>query len=911
MIKTHKPRGHFWTCASVFQQSEEIRNINFEDCTPPPAETLGPDSDDELRPSQRAAKRRRIEKLAGDFLNGAPLVISSAKPHVASLKRALEWNERSRLSTKWTLPVLETANNDAELWTEVDDPWEAIPKPRSDQRPREKTKPAHVPHKPQRALANTETVTEVLEARSGCKPAKHLRVPKVSTEPSTEAVKQAAALRARKLQRAVTEAPRVPEDIELQATPDAADAQLQSEPASMARPRYFRTRKPKSTEWLLRRHTTLYELSPDESIDELSRSRIETPSRTQQHSADQETYSSPVSGLPDANSAPSSSGTVVCEMDVNNVGTRDMASIHHKEQDGILKSSADPLSLSFSQKLAAAAHPEASGSVARGSYHTAPEDTDAEKHPAASLSQNDLQADSQTRQLKRQGIRVAPRKSWASTNEPAPTALDESTPTTSKEVSSKSSGASTIRQSLQESAQHAGKPKKGKRAKSAGNAPQTAGPSTRRSSAPTESQNAEEQMASLPVDQQRRMSAFRVSAERQAYTEVQPAQEGGTPFMFRKKRTTKRDDGDSTTTGTTGEPKKGRRRVTFPTSEDAQTASKGQKKDQLQRPAALPPVLDMSLDHDSSFGMRLNMALVDEHLNAVLPNEPGSNRRSSAVKRALRQELRDSGAEISRIEGEPVSSQVFKGAIGAAAGYDPVRKSELDAEDGLRQARQLSMRGLNDAATATNASLEDEARQTLRDAIGEARRDSLSGLGQAVHEQQEPQTQWPGTQVALCQAQRDLFASPEKPVAVSNAAVGETPDPTTMVSIAPANSVREPLRELSQEQLPGTQAMMQGWSPWSNIKKPKSSAARPAIESPTGELPQTDVPLTWDPTTVASFEAIQMSDPTGFSTGPPIQSYYEAGQGHLLREDSDIDRTINELTADVLSTIDVCGIMSQ
>ena len=70
MIKTHKPRGHLWTCPSLFQQSTEIRNISFEDCAPLPSKVLAEGSDDELQPKQRAAKRRRIEKLADDFLNG-------------------------------------------------------------------------------------------------------------------------------------------------------------------------------------------------------------------------------------------------------------------------------------------------------------------------------------------------------------------------------------------------------------------------------------------------------------------------------------------------------------------------------------------------------------------------------------------------------------------------------------------------------------------------------------------------------------------------------------------------------------------------------------------------------------------------------------------------------------------------
>ncbi|KAK6391535.1 hypothetical protein LTR65_004370 [Meristemomyces frigidus] len=765
MLKTHKPRGHFWTCASVFQQSKEIRNLKFEDCTPPPAETFGSDSDDELRPSERAGKRRRIEKLADGFLGGAPLVISTARPHAASLKTMVEWNERSRLSSKWSLSVPESVQGDSELWVDVEDEWQALPKHQFGQKAKSKAKPARMNSDPHHASATAETFTE---------------------------------------------------------------------------------------------------------------------------------------------------------------------------------------------KLVAAAQPAASGSVTNGSYHTAPEDTELESPAAEGLSQTDPQADSQTRLLRQQGIHAAPRKSWVSTNEPALTAPGEPTLTTSTANVPKSSAASSIRQSLQESAQHAGKARKGKRAKTTGNnTPHTAAPPTRRRSAPTESQNAAEQMTSLPVDQQRRMSAFRVSVERQAYPEAQPAQEGDTPFMFRKKRASKPDDGDPGTHAITDQQKKGRRRVTFSSSEDAQVASKANN---AQHVAAEPPMLDMSLHHDSSFGMRLNMALVDEHLNALLPTEPGSSRRSSGVKRALRQELRDSGADISRIAGEPMSSQAC-------------------------------MQG--DKASSAQ----------VRDAVGQARRDSLSGSGCAADDQQAAQAQWPGTQAALYQAHRDLFASPEKPAAASDLTTDENPDTPKVTAAVPADSAaRQPLRELSQEQMPGTQAMMAGWSPWSNIRKPKALTTRPVGESPTvrrtsttrrsrssrlsntasdpvttsdgadrrrsslrfstttgnsplassrlqyqvskptssqdvdknasfgtpstprsilkkgatqDELPRSDGPLAWDPTTVASFEAIQMSDPTGFSMGAPRQSSYEAGQGHLLLEDSDIDRTINELTADVLSTIDMYGVMSQ
>ena len=77
MIRTHKPTGHHWTCASHFQQSKQYRNLDAQDWHAPSAKTLVADPDDDLPTSLRVAKRRRVEQLANDFLEGQPLFISS------------------------------------------------------------------------------------------------------------------------------------------------------------------------------------------------------------------------------------------------------------------------------------------------------------------------------------------------------------------------------------------------------------------------------------------------------------------------------------------------------------------------------------------------------------------------------------------------------------------------------------------------------------------------------------------------------------------------------------------------------------------------------------------------------------------------------------------------------------------
>lgn len=956
MIKTHKPRGHFWNCASAFQQSKEIRNIKFEDCTPPAAEVLGPDSDDELPPSERAAKRRRIEQLANDFLDGKALVIKSARPHPVSLRTAVEWNERNRTASKWSLPTVKKAKTEDQIWADVDDSIVALQKLSKTRKASKRPKSRRTQPRPQQAPSNVEIATEVQQATSGCKPAMHLRGPKISTEPSTEAVKLAAALRARKLQKAATEAPQIPDSASRHATPVFDAAESRSEPVSQARPRYFRTRKTEGIKWLLRRNTKLLELSPDESFDELSRSGMQTPSRIQHHSTTGLSYSSPVMTTPSAEPAPAHNATDGSAGPINTA------------EDPT--SSRDPLALSFSQRLAAAGKPpDQSDSVEPGSYQTAPESTDLASALLRTL-RSESQPDSPAHLLAQQGVRAAPRKSWASINEPVYATKDDSPHTTPVEDDATSSHAAVIQRPLQESALKVSNVKKGKRAKSAGNnTPQPSEPSRKRGSAPTTSQNALKALSSLPANQQRPTSASGSSLRKPAYTEAQPAQQGDTPFVFRKKRASNVDNGNTTSGSTAKQEKKSRRRVTFPSSEDTRRATSHQKGATLAVTAE-PPVLDMSLDHDSSFGMRLNMALVDKHLNAVLPMEPDSSRRSSSVKKALRREMLESGAKFERVHGEPASSQA-----GADRVSDPPRME-----------------------------LEDEAFEDLSSAIEHARRESVFSFGHtqssvgAADASESAQTQWPGTQAAMYQAQHDLITSPEKPANVSCSVTGTTPEPSRVnTALSPDTTVRKALRVLSQEQLPGTQALMEGWSPWSVMKKPKpptprnvapspsvcqkgSSARRQSARQPhamshsvtasdgvglrrsslrfstsasdsplqssrldftiskpssshdsgkrvSSSDPSTarpilknagaasqpsprELPLTWDPTTVMSFDAAIQSDPTKGSSAGLQFSSYEEGQGRLMQEDLDLNRTIDELTASVLSTSDLNGVLS-
>jgi hypothetical protein len=611
MIKTHKPRGRPWTCLSAFQRSEEIRNIRYEDCTPPDDEILADGSHDDLLPSQRAAKRRRIENLANRFLDGEPLIIASAKAHPQSTIHALQWNERSRTGRKDVIPQLNAENSGTQIWVDIDEP--EIPAKQSRTKVR---KGKAMPIKAENSAPLVQVDEE--QASSACRQGKHRAMHKISLEPSTAAVKQAAALRDRRLQRAATEAPGAAAVID-ESTPEPG---VSSEPNSIVRPRFFRNRKPPGTEWLLRRNTALYELSADESIDELSRS--ETPSRPSQ----QPRHSMPLDTT--SRDAGSYAADVLFSTD-------DLA----KTQDKVSKS-ASP-----------------------------------RRHSAPSTSQ-------------------------PSKREPRPPVL--------------------------------GRP---------------------------------------------------------SYTMVPSTDKDGTPFMFRKRRPrpgtpegplfhagtsrSKDDDGSKTTAALAAAPK----------------ATSDRPKRFV---GAVPPTLDMSLGHDSSFGLRLNMALVDEHLNALLPTEPGSNRRSSSVKKALRQELTEAGADITRIEGEPLSSQVES---------QMVEKIDNGQEE--------------NSACPTSATADAEV---------PLEEDQNLSRGEVTA------SQWPGTQMALYQAQRDLMSSPQKPVTIEEASQSPADRSESYLASLPDAAPRPPLRELSQEQLPSTQAIMNAWSPWSAMKKPAGVTKAQPVTAP-------------------------------------------------------------------------------
>lgn len=246
---------------------------------------------------------------------------------------------------------------------------------------------------------------------------------------------------------------------------------------------------------------------------------------------------------------------------------------------------------------------------------------------------------------------------------------------------------------------------------------------------------------------------------------------GSTPFVYRKKvKLTK--DGTSVPAETSSEQQYGGNG--YQASEAAGMTPKPSEPTTIPSVSAAPPTLDMSFQHDSSFAPKLNMALADDYLNKGRSQSPSSTYQF-LPKKATRSSTRLSGEQFARSTGEDSSH--------------PPRK-------------QVAVSSQQNVSKAV-ASVEGDS--TLRP----ARRSSV---------------QWPGTQVLLNQAQYDLFMSPEKLMSATAATDSEVHDDHNAdVSLVQASvNVQRLPQKLSQEYLPGTQALMDNWSPWSTAKKPKT-----------------------------------------------------------------------------------------
>jgi hypothetical protein len=194
MIRTHKPSGHHWTCASHFQQSKQYRNLDAQDWHAPSAKILVADPDDDLPTSLRVAKRRRVEQLANDFLEGQPLFISSACANGPDLTATVDKVLCDKRMT-WD-DVLD--DHDEDLWADGEDGWAEL-------RKRSKARAAL---KKSRSRSSGPQRGTKSQADAVSKPAEVVRLPnsrptvrvhqEISLAPSNEALMLAAKLRARK-----------------------------------------------------------------------------------------------------------------------------------------------------------------------------------------------------------------------------------------------------------------------------------------------------------------------------------------------------------------------------------------------------------------------------------------------------------------------------------------------------------------------------------------------------------------------------------------------------------------------------------------------------------------------------------------------------------------------------------------
>lgn len=369
------------------------------------------------------------------------------------------------------------------------------------------------------------------------------------------------------------------------------------------------------------------------------------------------------------------------------------------------------------------------------------------------------QVTSQEQFLRMNGARASPRKSLFSTN--GPSAIPQ--PLETEDVFQAKIGAvAAVSQGSSFGSAH-GKALKPKRTSksTAASRKKDAG---RRKTAPSQSQRSIE--SEVTVVKQRSPTETKVKETNR------PEDAADSPFAFKRGARAKQPKPEITKPISpqkhqVDSKKRIRRRITFPSSHNGQVTEK--------RPPAVtpaPPILDFSFGQDSSFAPGLNMALVNEHMNSVLPHEQCGEGKGSGVKRALRHEMRSSGADILRPADEPLSSQV---------------------EQELAQEEDNCIK-----------------RQPYDVQVASPRKAVESQL-------------WPGTQNLLAQAQQDLFASPNKKAPQGK---GEPPaetiheegqeDPRTHQDSHTGLPLSAPM---SQKQVPSTQAMFAAWEPWSTVKK--------------------------------------------------------------------------------------------
>ena len=697
MIRTHRPTGHHWTCASHFQQSRQYRNLDAQDWTAPFARTLVTDPDDGLSDSPRAAKRRRVESLANGFLEGKPLFISSALANGPDLtttvdkvlhEKGLTWDE-----------LLD--DHDDELWADGEDGWTTLKK-RSKARSRVKSSQSQ-PNSSKKS--SRHLVSVLVPATAISQPPAHSSTtnlrPHISTTPSNEALLRAAELWARKASLVAKSA--VPYETLMplqgqttQSAPPTAKAASSFRQCDSSRP--FNPNTPAETTM----------------ADELRLSRTDSPShRPRAFTVPVESFDSgtTIEELPTQEDTedPTATGSTameLCTAEQNLAGT-------NRTSNGDVLTSRNP-------------HSASAGNV----------------HPAWTPI-NDRQT------------RVSASGPSSHTHDATSTAMAQS--------SFIPFGTSVLDPVTTPHPVSAAKA-----------TPQRTTTSTRsRKSANTTSSSKE---TSQQSNQSRLTHSF--NASKTEYIAAEKSQSGSTPFVYRKKTKATKLKPPSPSRFESDMPQSAK------PNRNGEVAPKPSDLSAHRATATL--TLDLSFTRDPCTAPATHMTLVEEHINKKLPKDVDLARRTSSVKKALRAEMRLSGADFSRAPDEPCSSQ---------------------PDEHLEESVSTSQNQLKHVATR-------DSRSTRR-STGE----------------------WQGTQVLLNRAQHDLFLSPNKfdlPQNVASPVIlrDEPMDSGMPQPLHDIISTRQPRCEPSQEYLPGTQALLDKWSPWSTAKKTKSSKRASFAPSP-------------------------------------------------------------------------------
>lgn len=752
MIRTHRPRGYAWNCPSEFQQTQLFRDISYDEAEHIAAEEeyLQPDDSDDYRLPERDGKRRRIEKLADDFLNGFPLDIHSATldPHAVNDALIYSCFDRPRDAHVAFQDIeFKRPGQQDNLWEDLEDDREVLRNFIKSNRSLAQQGQLPPP-------SDSQPVIIEVQAQASCGPRTRLRSAKLTVGPSEDALRRAAQLRNRRLQRPIVDV-------------------IESQPQSCPRPVIPETQNPPSFEetleetasdcgpsptpawtsskWLKSGAFELRRKDVDEdcSKDELGATSMFTPSQRTRNA------SRPLARTRSETSAPSNPTftaaplppTSTCETTSSNTVVSNTQ--RHDEQTQSDYQSTD----------SQAFHDE-------DEHHPTVVTTD--RLSAERGLDGEPDENSQERLLRQKGIQVRPRRSWATGNAAVehPMQLEQAS---AADAATMSEAIKDSVSALQpETSQNSSRPRK---AKSTGTTPTQSNKekASRRRTAPIEPERAGTDSSNKPTRESGRLELF--SKE---YTAVNNL--NGSPFMFRKRASKGRGDEATEAKPEPQQPQlKTRRRTVFPSSDSPQMPRSEQGTEQEEAP------VEASVASPQT-------PLVDEHLNTILPRDAIPGRRSSSVRKLLRDELRASDALLSRSVGDSESSQNFQ---------------------------------RNEAATHVERNPADDKLEAD---------ENLPEPAPPIESQAQP---WPGTQAMLNQAQRDLFTSPDKTDTALY--LGDKSTPGARPSSDPGRTTRKPLRQLSQEQLPmpSTQALLDDWKGWSSVKKPLSDVQRlSVVQSP-------------------------------------------------------------------------------